>query len=34
VRANRPKQIPESLVVDFDIYDLPGSDDDAHLAGE
>lgn len=32
MRALRPEHVPEELVVDFDIYDIPGSDEDVQLA--
>ena len=32
IDALRPAHVPEDLVVPFDIYDIPGSDDDVQLA--
>lgn len=32
MHAERPAHVPENLVVDFDLYAIPGSEDDVHLA--
>lgn len=32
MRAPRPEHVPEELVIDFDIYAIPGADEDLHGA--